>query len=930
MSSESPAVPLLGRDREAAAIAELLRAKRSSIAVIGIVGEAGIGKTRLLQAALDEAERRPMRRLWCRPSEAEASLPYAGLDDLLREVPATAFDVLAAPLRHALNVALLRAEPTGSPVAQRAIAMAVCEVLRTLTSKEPLLLAIDDVQWLDPPTAFVLRFSLRRLEHHPLVVLTALRSGGGDALPLGLDRVLIEDRGLVLELAPLEPQVLGQLIASRHGLHLAPSRLRALHHQSGGNPLFALELARASLSGRYAATVDPFLPLSDDLRNMLSGRLECLPRPVRDVLAIAAAVPRPTIQLLKATVDTAADLDALLRTAVGACVLEVDAERVTFTHPLLASVAYDGLRHDERRRLHRRLATVAVELEERARHAALAAEGPDAAVADQLEQAVERASARGAPDSAGQLAELAHRLTPTGLPEAARRRAMLAAENLLNAGDTPRARQVLGELATTVSPGRARAPVLRLLAQVCSYDEGHPSAIPLLRKALAEAGSDTELRAHVERDLTTSIVQAGDVREAVSHALAGLQAAEAVGSPHLIVPALATVAMVDFLVGRGLRTDLLERASTLEPDPSGIATPPACLPVGLIWGVLLKWADQFEQARDLLDGVRQRAKRLSEESTWGSLLFQLGELELWSGNTAAAQACAAAVEDITNRSGQTAQQTHAVYLHSAIAAQRGELVRARLGAHQALTEAERVGDRRFQLRSLALLGYVEGCSANPRGALAQLEAVAEDNANAGYGDPGVIRFDAELIEALIGTDQLERAEELIAALEGKGTALGRPRVLALTHRCRASLLTAQGNLPGARTSLERAVAAFETLPHPLELGRSLMALGTTRRRLKEKRSAREALERAIDIFAAIDARGFAAQADAERRRISGRATVATLTPTEDQIADMVKAGHTNAEVARAMFLSVKTVENTLTRVYRKLGVRSRHELRNRH
>jgi DNA-binding CsgD family transcriptional regulator len=932
--SDTSPVPLLGRDREAAAVGQVLRAEPSGLAVIGIVGPAGIGKTRLWQAALHEAAGRDLLRLCCRPNEAEASLPYAGLDDLLRTVPPAAFDALAGPLRHALDVALLRTDPTGSPVSQRAVALAVCEVLRTLAGEGPLLLAIDDAQWLDPPTAFVLRFSLRRLEHHPIVVLTALRSdgepNGETVLPLGLDRVLIEDRGRVLKLAPLEPQALGELIRTRFGVHLAPGRLRALHHQSGGNPLFALELGRALASGRDAGAVDPFLPLSGAIRTMLSGRIESLSRPVREMLAFTAALARPSIRVLAAAGGSAAEVDAQLRTAIDVGVLEVDAERVAFTHPLLASVVYDGLHHDERRAVHGRLAAIVAEVEEAARHAALAAEGPDAAVAAQVEEAVHRASARGAPDSAAQLAHLAHRLTPSDQPVAARRRAMLAAEHLLNAGETPQARQVLTDLAAALPPGADRAPVLRLLAQVCSYDEGHVSALPLLRAALTDAGPDDGLRAHVERDLTACIVQAGDVREALPHALAGLRAAEASGSPPLIVAALTTLAMVEFLVGHGMRADLLQRATELGLEPSEHATPPGFLPVDLIRGVLLKWADQPDLARDLIHVVRERAKRLSEESAWGSLLFQLGELELWTGDIEAADVCATAAEDITRRSGQTAQQTHAAYLRAAISAQRDDLARARRHALETLTEADRVGDLRFRLRTKALLGAIELRSANPEGALAHLDTVAEEYADAGYGDPGVIRFQADHIDALIEMEQLERAERQIETLDDVGAALERPRLLALAHRCRGSLLLARGDLHGARSSLRSAVEGFEGLPFPLELGRSLLVLGATRRRLKEKRAAREDLGRAIDIFTAIDARGLVLQAEAERRRIGGRATVTTLTPTEQQMASLVIEGFTNAEVARTLFVSVKTVENTLTRVYRKIGVRSRRELASRY
>ncbi len=917
---------LVGRDRELAVIGACFDAVSEGLAVLGIVGEAGIGKSRLWQAAVAEARARGYAVLACRPNETDIDLPYTGLDDLLRSVPADLLDTLAPPRRHALDVALLKSEPHGTPLQQRAVGLATLDVIRELVATTPVVVAVDDAHWLDRPSHIVLRFALSRLAQVPVAVVVAVRSDRLSDGVLGLDRVVVEDRGSLLEVGPLSPAMIATIVADRYGLQLARSERAALHRQSGGNPLFALEIAGALRRGSAPAALGAFLPIPENLRDLLSDRLFHLPGPVRDLLGVVAAMSRPTVALAEAALDMPGGIDHLLDRAVAAGVLEVDTERLSFTHPLLRTVLYTDMTVEQRRRLHKRLSEVSTEVEERARHQALAADGPNAVVARALAEAATRARTRGAPDTAAELAEQAVRFTPSNSVDARLERALLAADSLLEAGDTVRARRLLEDVLPGTPPGGARATVSLALGRVRSYDGGHAASAELLERALEGAVGDDVLTARIERDLSTALVQTVDVRRALPHARAALSAAERVGSAQLLVPALAAVAMAEFLVGHGLRHDLMDRATALEAGLPRVPYEPGFLPVDLMWGGLLKWADDFDGARARFAAVRRRAERLAEESTWGSLLFQEGELELWAGHLVAAERCAAEIDEVTERSGQTAQRSHAAYLRAAVAAHRGELGPAHSAAGVALVEADRACDRRFRLRALALLGFTDLSDGRPVDALIHLEQADREHAGAGYGDPGVVRYQLDLVEALVAEGRFDRAAQVLARLEGLGRTLRRPRVLGLTARGRGLLLGAEGRVQEAEALLQQSVDQLETLPHPLELGRSLLTLGVVQRRSKQKRAARETLHRAASIFDDLGARSFAAKARAEAARIGGRAASAGLSTTEARIAELVGSGLTNADVAQTMFMSIKTVENTLTRVYRKLGVRSRRDL----
>ena len=262
-----------------------------------IEGEAGAGKTTLWLAAHEEARERGYRVLETRPAEAEAGLPFAGLGDLVESTLDEVLDELPEPQADALRVALLLAPPGGAPPDERAVAVAVLGVLRELAGTGPVLVAVDDVQWLDPPSAKVVSFAWRRLREEPVGLLLAHRLGT-DA-PAGLAD---DERVSPLAVGPLALGAVHRLLHSRLGLVLPRPALRRVHEVSGGNPFFALELGRALQAHEAELSPGEPLPVPDRLQELVRVRLEALPPESRDVLAAAAALSQPTIGLLAAAV----------------------------------------------------------------------------------------------------------------------------------------------------------------------------------------------------------------------------------------------------------------------------------------------------------------------------------------------------------------------------------------------------------------------------------------------------------------------------------------------------------------------------------------------------------------------------------------------------------------------------------------------------
>ena len=313
-------------------------------------GSAGIGKSTLLDAAVDAARARSVDVLRCGPGDHESRLSFAALRDLLEH----AYDETAArlplPQRRALAVALLREEPEAT-LDRGAVSAAFLTLLRERSRIGPVLLVVDDVQWLDRPTASALEFAIRRLRDEPVGIVLARRSEGNGQVALGLDRALSPDRLHRITLGPLSLGALQAMLRARLGRSWPRPLLRRIHENSDGNPFFALEIAR--VLEHDVASPGSALPVPRDLEELLRARIDVLPASARAALLVVSVSSQPTPDLVAAAsgLDLAAH-DALAA-AERAGVIEIRARHVRFTHPLLASTVYAGASLDERRAVHR-------------------------------------------------------------------------------------------------------------------------------------------------------------------------------------------------------------------------------------------------------------------------------------------------------------------------------------------------------------------------------------------------------------------------------------------------------------------------------------------------------------------------------------------------------------------------------------------------
>ena len=425
---------VVARDEELNAVAGLLGDAAPAPCGLLLEGEPGIGKTTLWRRGVEAARERSFRVLTCGPAETEAALPYAALSDLLEPVLEEGLPLLAEPQRLALEVALLRSAPAESPTDQLAVSRAVLDLLRA-SRAEPLVLAIDDVQWLDASSRRVLEFALRRLEQVPIRLLLARRDGRAEPLPLGLERSIPVRR---LALGPLDVDELGRLVSQRLDAQLPRPRLVELHRTSRGNPYYALEIVHSLLGSGAVLAWDEALPIPESIGALLRRRLDDRSDTAKDAIVLAAAAGQPTWSLLERILGSSVGLDE----AVGAGVIASEGERLRFVHPLLASIAYDAASPRARRHAHLRLAGIADDPEERVRHVALGTEGPDERVSNDLDAIAVIAARRGAPASAAYLLEQSVRLTPHDRLEDRRRRLSAAAAHYYAAGDQPRSRAI--------------------------------------------------------------------------------------------------------------------------------------------------------------------------------------------------------------------------------------------------------------------------------------------------------------------------------------------------------------------------------------------------------------------------------------------------------------------------------------------------------
>jgi DNA-binding CsgD family transcriptional regulator len=916
--------PVIGREAELGAIGGFLDLVETGPAALTLEGEAGIGKSTLMDEGLTAAAARSYRVASCRPIRAEAQLAYTSLGDLLADVEEEELAALPGPQRRALEVALLRAEPDDEQLFPRAVALGLLGVLAGRARARPTVVGIDDVQWLDQPTARTLAFVARRLVHQPIGLLLTRRLDTGVPSPLDLDgdRLLPEDRFSTVQVAALGVEELDRLLRSRLGRRVPRPLLARLHRASGGNALFALELARAVVEqGDRRVGLTDDLPIPVSLQRLVGDRLARLPGVALETAQVASALSRPTVALIQAMLgddDAAAGVEA----ARQAGILDVDRDRVVFAHPVHASVAYVQLSPADKRRLHGRLARVVDDPEERGRHLAIATPEPDARVASSLDDAARRARARGAPDAAAELWEQARRVSPPDDPAGARRRGIEAAERWFEAGDAARARGLLREMLAGAPQGGERALVLARLGWVTAHTEGFHAGEAVFREALAEPATDPAVRIEVEQGLAWCVHSTTGVREAIGHASAAVELAEALGEPALLASALSQAGFLESLAGNGLAIEATERAVALGHVPawSQILGRP-----DWIHPLLLQWGDDLGGARRQFEVLHRDAVDRGDEHSLPFILFHLARVELLGGDWVRARRHARECHETARRSGQASERPYAHAIEALVEAHFGLVEAARAKIDEGLSLARQTGGEPAALEMLAARGFLELSLGDAGRAERTLDEVAAATERTGLRDPALFRFHGDAVEAKVALGRRDEAGTLLDELDRRAAALDRAWVRMVARRGRGLLSAALGDVDAARRALEDALGR-EDVGQPFERARTLLVLGTVQRRAKQKRAARDALGGALATFEQLGAELWAARTRAELARIGGRAPASGLTPTEERVATLIAAGRTYREAADELFISPKTVQWNLSKVYRKLGIRSRAEL----
>jgi DNA-binding CsgD family transcriptional regulator len=655
---------------------------------------------------------------------------------------------------------------------------------------------------------------------------------------------------------------------------------------------------------------------------LLGERLADLAPAAREVVLAASALARPTVALVEASLRST-DPAAALAGAVDTGVLEIDGDRLRFAHPLIASVVYADAPAPQRRALHARIADVVEESEERARHLALAAEAPDGEVAASLDRAGRSVRARGAPGDAAELYEEARRLTPPLHTDDAARRAVDAAECHFEGGDFGRVRALLEEVtAGTHSAERARA--LAFLGWVRAHQEGFGVGADIFRTALEAVGPDIPQRIEIERGLAWSLHNLGDLHAAEIHSRAALEMAERLREPSVLARAIADMAFHEAVIGRGDPLSRIESALALD-EPGEWQT--ALGRPRWIHALILQWRGELGPARAALDEMYRAAVDRGDEHSLPYIFFYLARVEMLRGRFESASAYAERQYEAAIETGQESERPFGLTIKALVDAHLGRVEAAREASDEGMPLALRLGVVPAYLELRAARGFLELSLASYEEAHRFLGPLREEVAKAGFGEPAVFRFHGDAIETLVSLGKLEEAASLIGELEEIGEALQHRWARVIAARCRGLLSAARGDLPDAFAALERAFELHEGLGQPLELARTHLVMGTIRRRSRQKRAARDSLQAALGSFEELGAPLWAERARAELARIGGRAPAAdALTPTERRVAELVAAGGTYREVADALFISPKTVQWNLSKIYRKLGIRSRAQL----
>jgi len=908
--SYTPTV-LLGRDSERAAVNRLVTTARLGVGgALVFMGEPGVGKTALLEDTLTSLGE--MRVLRATGLEAERHIPFAGLLQLLR--PALdRLDGLSAPQAAALSGALALTDAGTGSSDRFVIGAAVLSLLCGYAEEEPVAVVVDDLHLLDRPSAEAIVFAARRLAADPVLVLVGLRTSEADRLVAGLP---------VLQLSGLGRDDATELVTRRAGGRLAPGRLEPLLALAEGNPLALLELAGDDLDTLATDPSDLPARVPDTVTEAFARRLDRLDEACRTALLVAAVCGGDLLVSSRACSSLGVDVETLAA-AEDVGLMSVTSGRITFRHPLVRAAIYSRAGARERRTAHRAVADVLPDsdADRRAWHLAEAVWQPDAEVSDLLAESAERARARTAYSVASGTFERSARLTPDR--ERRAERLLSAAEWAWTAGLTERALGLLEAHGRErpEAPGRMRELALR---GAIAARTGHVRDAREMLMAAADLATDPNEETVILADAAHANFYLAGATTALSLARRLAELAPAVTDDRARALGLIAMGSARILGGEpGGADDLRAAVPLLRATPALYADP---LRLALVMQVPLYLRDTTGGSgavRDLVEVVRDRAGIGAMPAVLWHLAREQATTTAWTE----AEANYTAVVRLAEETGQVTEQVMALAGLCWLESRRGRAELCRGHAAGVLgtpaTSQLHMAEAwvRYALGDLELSLGEPARAANTLRELVHMLEVHE------LADADLVPA-AELVDALLRLGDVPEAAAVASSYERVARGKGQPWALARAERARGLLADDES----APRCFEAALEAHAATLDRFETARTRLAYGERLRRAAMRLRARDQLRVALDDFEDLGAARWAERAAVElaatgetvQRR--GADPRSSLTPQELQVSLLLVDGRTTREAAAALFLSPKTVEYHLRKVYTKLGIGSRSEL----
>jgi DNA-binding CsgD family transcriptional regulator len=899
---------VVGRDAEIAVLRDLIAAGGDARALT-LVGPPGVGKTTLCEAAIGIARDRGHRVLTARATSADVPTPFAALIDLCDELDDADLAALPEPQRDALEVALFRARPRTSPPSSRAIALGFRTVVRSMCARTPVLLAIDDVQWLDPLSRDALTFLAHRLREEDICVVMTRSTDR----PTEVEAAFGPSRLRFLPAGPLSFGAIRRVLLDRLELSLPRALLHRVVDITEGNPLFVLELGRELLQRGVPASADD-LPIPAQIEDLLNTRIAALPDPPRQVLTTLTLCPDIAVdELLSVTGQPALDQ------AIDLGLVQIDGRRVRMLHPLLGPTALRGVGQGAQRELHRSLARALADPERQAMHLALATPGSDQQLSESVAGAAVRASARGARHQTVALAEHALRLTPAD--SATRRDRVLAlAQYLETAGEMQRLTDLLTLEIDSVPAGRPRAWAYLMLSEGTG-SRSMDDLADLQRRALAEAPDDPVLRARVlaKKASNTAASLIVDIPRAETWASEAVELTSD-ATADVRRSALYALAWARAMSGRPVE-DLCELSQAGSDANSYIAVTPE-----RVAAQRHVWRGEIPPARALIEALLTLADERGEIESYALMRLHMCELHLRVGEWDSAEELLSEWAETADR--QLMFRPKYERCRAVLAGGRGDLAATQEWAAIAIARGRETGSRWDELEGVRAGAIGSLLAREPAAAAAALLPVWSSLEAEGVDEPGVFPVAPELVQGLVEAGDLEPAQRVTSRLAELAARDHHPWAAITVDRCQAMVTLAGSGTDVAASQLEAAAEAYDAIGLRFDAARCRLSLGRAQRRRRQWGSARGATEQAIAMFDAIGSPGWSQQARDELGRMGASRTsaVGELTASEQRTAELAAAGLSNKEIARELSVGVHTVEVHLSRVYAKLGVRSRGQL----